>query len=375
MVGGGHSHALALLALARRPLRDVAITLLGIEAYAPYSGMLPGVVAGHYREHDAQIDLAALASRVGATFRQARVVSLDLPGRKVRVEDGTTVAFDWLSLDVGSTPDLETPGAREHTVPVKPVSSFQRRWEQMLARLRARAVATSADVAVVGAGAGGVELALAVAYRVASEGLSARVRLHLLTGASGLLPTYGGRVRAVVRNALGEAGIRLHAGGGVERVSTGQLHCVDGSVVRADEILWVTRASAQPWLADSGLATDARGFVRIDATLRSVSHPYVFASGDCASLDGARLPKAGVFAVRQAPVLTRNFRAVSAGLDLTRYVPQTRYLSLLTTGSRHALAWRHSWWAPHGAWVWHWKDWLDRQFIRRFRRAGTGTER
>jgi selenide,water dikinase len=133
-----------------------------------------------------------------------------------------------------------------------------------------------------------------------------------------------------------------------------------------DATIWVTGASALPMLREGGLQTDARGFVLVDAALRSVSHPDVFAAGDCASLDGRPLPKSGVYAVRQAPVLASNLKRVVRGMPMLDYRPQRESLALLSCGAKYAIASRGAW-SAEGRWVWRWKDWLDRRWIAKFR--------
>lgn len=109
--------------------------------------------------------------------------------------------------------------------------------------------------------------------------------------------------------------------------------------------------------------------MRIDEQLRSVSHPQVFATGDCASWAGQALPKAGVHAVRMGPVLASNLRAAlrapAAAGDLRVHRPQPRFLALLATGDGRAIASRGPFGAE-GAWAWRWKHRIDRRFLKQF---------
>jgi selenide,water dikinase len=138
-----------------------------------------------------------------------------------------------------------------------------------------------------------------------------------------------------------------------------------GRRIAADAIVWATSAAAAPWLAASGLGTDERGFVCVDDYLRSVSHPFVFAAGDCATLASHRHPKSGLYAVRHGPPLATNLLAHAHGRRLQPYRPQPRGLALIGTGDRAAiLSWGPL--AAKGRWVWRWKERIDRAFVARY---------
>ena len=248
--------------------------------------------------------------------------------------------YDVLSIDIGSTPDMtEVPGAAEHAIPVKPISNFMERWE----RLKARVLAANGTVRIgmVGAGAGGVELTLAIQYALHQmlEGKkNARHLEFFLFSSSGILPTHNGRVQAKFRCVLAERRVSVHAGSGVAEVGGGWLRLETGAKFPLDEILWVTQARAAPWLQESGLATDARGFVEVADTLESLSHRDVFAAGDVAAMVNHPREKAGVFAVRQGKPLEENLRRALLGEVLQPFIPQTKFLGLISTGDRYAVA-------------------------------------
>jgi selenide,water dikinase len=224
-------------------------------------------------------------------------------------------------------------------------------------------------IAVVGGGAGGVELVLSIQHGLAEE-LRRQARrdpgleYHLF--APDLLPGHNRRAAGRLESILARRGIHLHHGVRVNAVEQGRLRTDEGIWHAAEEVLWVTDAAAASWLGSSGLAVDDRGFVRVDATLRSISHAGVFAAGDAAAVDRYRLPKAGVVAVRQGPLLADNLRRALSGRALRPYVPQRQYLSLISTGDRYAVASRGPW-AIEGRWVWSLKDWIDRRFVERYR--------
>lgn len=354
LVGGGHAHALVLRRLAMKPLRGVRLTLVSPAAHTPYSGMLPGLVAGHYSFEDTHIDLARLCQWAGVRFLRDAVTGLDPDARELHFPERPPLGYDLVSLDIGSQPTLATvPGAREHAVPVKPVADFWDRWQAGLARHEGQ------SLAVVGGGAGGVELALAMAHK-----LGASASLLLYCGGE-LLPGYHRGTRAAVRSALDRLGVTLREGARVDRVDPGELHLDDGRREAFDTLYWCTAASPAPWIAASGLATDERGFLAVDDCLRSVDDERVFAAGDIATQLAHPRPKAGVYAVRQGPALAHNLRAALLGEPLRAHRPQRRFLSLLSLGERRATADRGPLRAT-GAWVWRWKDRIDRSFMRRF---------
>jgi len=358
LVGGGHAHALALRQLAMKPMPGVRITLVSPATHTPYSGMLPGLVAGHYCFEQTHIDLARLCAWAGVRFICSEVTALDPQRRRLTLAGRPPLDYDVLSLDIGSQPDLDSvPGARDFATPVKPVAGFWQRWQDLLSAQ----LATAPRLAVVGGGAGGVELALAIAH--ALDGRFERFDLYC--SGPQILPGYNASARRVVEQALSQAGIRLHCQHRVTRVDVGELYFESGAVAGFDELFWCTGASPAAWVASSGLATDAQGFLAVRDTLQSVSEETVFGAGDIATQRNHPRPKAGVYAVRQAPVLASNLRAFFAGRSLRLHNPQRRFLSLLSLGERRAVAARGPF-SVNGAWVWRWKDRIDSAFMQRF---------
>ena len=369
LVGGGHSHVGVLRSFGMRPLANVRLTLISTDTQAPYSGMLPGYVAGHYSHADVHIDLQRLASFAGATLCHDEVIGINLDAQTVLRRNGAPIHYDFLSLNLGATPQVaRVPGALEHSVPVKPIARFNQRWLALLERVRSHSGSTT--IAVVGAGAGGVELLLAMQYRLQQElrrigRKPDDLRFHLITQSAEILPTHNAGVRQRFRAVLAERGVQVHAGTDVCEVQTGRVRAANGAVINADEIIWVTQAGGAPWLASTGLALDDGGFVKVNEHLQSIADPRIFAAGDVASMVGRPLEKAGVFAVRQAQPLTDNLRASVLGEPLVAYRPQRKWLALISTGNQYAVASRGAI-GFAGSWVWRWKDWIDRRFMQRF---------
>ena len=365
LVGGGHSHVAVLKAFAMKPLPGVGITLITRDVHTPYSGMLPGFVAGHYGLDECHIDLRPLANLAGARIYREPATGIDLDARLVLSAARPPIPYDAVSIDIGSAPRaLDVPGAAEHAIPVKPIGRFVARWEALAERLARRGGA--ARIAVVGGGAGGVELALAMRHRLsASPGQGAAAELTVIDAADTLLPAHNAATRARFARILAARGIRVLLGRAVTRVEPGALLLDGGEAIAADEILWVTSAAAEPWPAKAGLDVDGGGFIRVDDFLRSTSHPDVFACGDVAAMVNHSRPKAGVFAVRQGPYLAENLRRALTGRPLRRYRPQRAWLSLISTGDAYAVASRGRF-AAEGRWVWRAKDWIDRRWMRKY---------
>jgi len=367
LVGGGHSHIEVVRRFGRAPPADVDLTLVSREPTAAYSGMLPGHVAGLYALADIGIDLAALcrdAAARGASvrFETATVEAIDPASMRVHTTEGRALPYDILSLNLGSTPRL--PDDCGTGLAVKPIAGFV----EALQVLRGRVAAAHRPVrlAVVGAGPAGVELACALRrrFRPRPGGDGPPVLITLVTASAELLPGRGPRTRRLIADVLRAQGIDVVASFTVASCRDGVLTDPGGRSLPADEVVWATSATAPTWLATTGLALDADGFVRVDETLRSVSHPSVFAAGDVAAPPGG-VPKAGVFAVRQGPVLAHNLRRAATGGRLRRYRPQRHWLALISTADGRAVADKFGL-TLHGRFVWHWKDWSDRRFVRRY---------
>jgi selenide, water dikinase len=362
LVGGGHAHVHVLKSFGMRPLPGVRVTLVARDVETPYSGMLPGWVAGRYTFDECHIDLGRLARFAGARLIRDEAIGLDRTKRRLISRAHPPIRYDLLSLDIGSAPRSdEVPGAAEHTIPVKPIADFAARWEALLARARHM---PGLRLAVVGGGAGGVELALAAQYRLARL-WNGTVEVSLLTR-DAVLPSHNRRVGQMFERILAEHGIAVMTGSEIERVEPGVLVCADGRCIDFDEALWVTEAGAAPWLTETGLPLTADGFVAIDETLRSRGDPLVFAAGDVATMVAHPREKAGVYAVRQGAPLAANLRRALAGEKPHRAVPQRRGLALIGTGDGHAVASRGPF-AAYGASWWRLKEWIDRRWMRRYR--------
>ena len=372
LIGGGHSHVYVLKMFGMNKLPGVRVTLVAKEVNTPYSGMLPGHIAGHYTWDECHVDLRPLCTFAGHRLIHDEAISIDYEDRRIVLKNRPPIPYDAVSIDIGITPAAsQVTGAGDFTTPVKPIFGFGARWEAILDRVLTTEKQTR--VVVVGGGAGGVELALAMQHRMLSELQNAgqpsdRAEFKLVTRGK-LMPTHPAATRATFRDIFASRGIELVEGDGVNTVSKGTVELSSGRKIPADECIWCTQAAPQPWLAESGLNVD-NGFVKVLPTLQSTNASGVFAAGDCASVVGHPRPKAGVFAVRQGPPLADNLRRYLLGEALVDFTPQKTFLGLISTGSKHAIA---SWGSlslggatSTGAALWRWKDRIDKKWMKMY---------
>lgn len=354
LIGGGHSHALVLRKWGMNPLPGARLTLINPGPEAPYTGMLPGYVAGHYDRDDLMIDMVRLARFAGARLILGAAQSVDLAAKTVTVPGRPPVAYDTLSINVGITSDLpDLPGFVDHATPAKPLFAFAHRWQQFR-----QSCGAAPRVVMIGGGVGGVELALAIAHALQSDGKTPRITV--VDRGAVLAEAAPGTAR-ILRRALDRAQITLAEHTQITQITATDVVTSQGDLP-SDLTLGVAGARPPEWLRQTGLTLD-QGFLTVNDRLQT-SDPDVFAAGDCAALPDPR-PKAGVYAVRAAPVLAHNLRAALTDGALRSFRPQRDFLKLISLGPKSAVAskYRRAFAAP---WVWRWKDRIDRTFMDQF---------
>jgi selenide,water dikinase len=361
LVGGGHTHVQVLRRWITRPVDGVRLTVVLDRAEAVYSGMVPGFVAGDYATHELEIDVVALARRAGAGVVLAPATGIDPAARRLHVEGQAPIAWDVASLDVGATVrGRDLPGVREYALATRPIRSLV---DSVVGRVEQAASAGAVRVVAVGAGAAGVELGCTLRARL--KRLGARPEIEVISEDADILAGYPRRVARRMLRELALRGIAVRERTRAVAVERDALVLETGRVP-ADLVVWATGAAPLPFLAAAPLPHDAAGFVCVEPTLQVEGHDDLFAAGDCASIPSAPwVRKAGVYAVREGPVLDANLRARLTDARLHRYRPQRDFLSLVNLGEHRALAAKWGLVAV-GAWVWHWKDRIDRRFVERF---------
>ncbi|MGB1826296.1 MAG: FAD-dependent oxidoreductase, partial [Candidatus Puniceispirillaceae bacterium] len=325
LVGGGHAQVALLKSLAMKPVEGLRTTLVTRDIDTPYSGMLPGFVEGAWTEADIHIDLAKLASMAGARLVHAPVTGLEAEAGRLHVNGRPPVPFDVLSVNIGGEPDVKAiPGAASHCIPVKPISNFRDRLSALTA------MGHPERLAVIGGGAAGCELALALS-RQWLDATGKRPRITIFARSARLVPEHPPRAARLLYECLTKACCAVRCGHPVSHIEANRLHLDNGDAHEFDACFLVTAVAPPAWLRQTGLELDAGGFIAVDPTLQSLSHPNIFAAGDIATIVGSPRPKAGVYAVRAGAVLADNIRRFVAGRRPKPWKPQRRALAILGT--------------------------------------------
>ncbi len=372
LVGGGHSHSVALLSglknslyrsqiFSGRPI--VNITLITPNPQTIYSGSIPGYLAGWWNREACEVNVADLAESLGIKVVLDEAIGLDLIKQCIISRNHGAIDFDILSLDIGSTPQIPAmPSPR--IIPMKPMGLLLTSLEPYLKLGRAE----PRSIAIVGGGLGGVEVALSLKERLGNQ-----VDLSLICRSQTIAPNQSKAIQALLTNELKFRSIQVYLNTAVTSIqeSSNSVNLLLNSEelssgLSCDISLWATQATSPQWIRDSGLQTDDRGFVLVDRTLRSVSHSTIFASGDIATIQNSPQPKAGVFAVRQGKILGHNLRQSLTNQSLKSVNPKFRYLNLVSLGDRRAVV-------NYGEFsitaksiqplLWHWKKTIDHSFV------------
>ncbi len=369
LLGGGHAHVHVLKNFAAHPPADTMVTLITPYLRQVYSGMLPGWIAGHYALDDCMIQLPSLAETAGVKLLQTACQEIDFVHNAVVCTSGERVKFDWLSIDTGSvaktftdtsaTPAETDTGDGHEVISIRPIEQFISAITDLKQAVKTRYQSgDTTGIAVIGAGAGGVEVALALQHAMHDQ----NIKISLIS-ADNTLP---GPVAPRIKRALSRAGITLHLGSIARNANQHGVVLAGGDTVSAKFVIAALGAAAATWPRAAGLMCDAGGAILTNDFLQSISHPQVFAVGDCATMQNHTRPKSGVYAVRAGPPLADNLCRVMAGEVLSPYQPQPTSLYLISTGRKYAIGtWGALSW--EGQWVWRWKDYIDRAFINKYR--------
>lgn len=378
LVGGGHAHLIAAPLIAQARVDGARIALVAPSAQLLYSGMMPGWLSGQYRFDECAIDLARVCRGHGIDWIEDEIVDIDFTLREAIGRD-SRYPFDLASVNVGSENDAGSVGDSPPAVLcAKPFARFVDDWNAWLDA--ARSEARPRSLLVVGGGAAAVEIAFSLAALAADGSPLAGSRVALATAGDALLPGMSRIAGRLAHRSLAARAIEPLFGRRYLGTADGCALFEGAPPIAADLVIVATGARPPRWLAEAArrgrLALADDGGMAIRSDLRSTSHAAIFAAGDCASFVDQRVPKSGVHALRQGPVLATNVIAALArgdtssasepgSTDTVRFTARRRTLALLNRCDASAIgAWGPIGFA--GRWVWRWKDRIDRRFMARF---------
>ena len=368
LIGGGHTHALVIRMWAMKPIPGVRLTLISPSWQTPYSGMLPGLLAGHYTYDDVHIDLRKLCTWANIRFIEDRVVALERNHKILTLKHHPDMTYDTVSIDIGASPNLKRPGFKAFAHPVKPINQFYPNYLACIERCRLHKPSSKSPfrIAVVGGGAGGIEVVLAMANALSDI---QHLNITLILKKEALLTTYPHKIAQAVSTALNEMGVIIESNFNVIKVEKNSLISDQNQKVCADEIFFCTQVVASEWPKKAGLECDTNGFITVNKQLKSINDDNIFAVGDIANMATTPRAKAGVYAVRQAPVLLENIKRHLLKKALIPYVPQDGFLSLISLGQKKAIAAKNSFTVTKRSFqtmLWCIKDAIDQRFMSKF---------
>ena len=368
LAGCGHAHLFVLEALARGEFPAVRVTLISPAEEYFYSGMESGITAGQYRPEQARFRLPLLARAAGAEWVCASVARVDAGERKVILHNGAEIAYDLLSLNVGAQlqgDDLH--GVSRYACLVKPVRGAIGLGETATTAVRRRSGEEGpARIVIVGGGAAGIETAFCVGARLRRDFAPERYEIVVVHGGVAVLAEHPEPVRRRAEELLRKRGVQVHLGVRARAVDEVRVILHGSKEIPYDVLVWATGPRAPAFLRESSLPVDEKGYLRVHPTLQAEHLPDLFAAGDCLCLlNDPDTPKAGVYAVREGPVLARNLAQALRGELLEAYKPQDRWMSLLNTGDGQAML-LYRGYAARARALWWLKNLIDRRFMRRF---------
>ena len=366
LLGIGHTNAHVLRMWKMKPIPDVRLTCVSNYSLATYSGMLPGALAGQYATSRMEIDLVRLCASANAHLIVDQVIGVDTTEHRLLFESRPPLAFDLLSVGIGSVPTRKGVEALDDTVlAIKPMQTFLERFSSRVAEVADQRDGQPIRITIVGGGAGGVEIAFCVPNRIRSILGNAISEITLVTANESLISGTRGKTSALARRELQRRGVRLELGHRVTKIVDGVVTLSNGDTLETDIALWATSAIAPPLLANVGLPKDDRGFLLTRPTLQSVRDDSIFAVGDSGTIEGSQNPKAGVYAVRQGRVLWENLQRSLSGQSLEQYEPQRDFLKLFNTGDGKAIG-EYKRLTFHSRWAWKLKDGIDGKFMDKY---------
>ena len=362
LVGGGHSQVNVLKKFGMKPIAGLRITLINKYYVSPYSGMLPGYIAETYTKDQTQIDLLNLCKFSNSRLIVDEVIGIDLSEKQVILKDRMPVKFDTLSLNTGGEPNLESiKGAKKYSIPIKPISKLVKVIDEIKRKI---VRSNEISISVIGGGAGGIELVLALKEYLKTIKNIRQAKINLISRGKYLAQAKNKLSQNCILSFLKDNKINVILNDEVIEFGPYFIKTLKGNKINSKFNFLVTPISPPKWIANTGLKLNKLGFIKVNKFLQT-SEKNIFASGDICSLENFNLPKAGVYAVRQGPILYKNLRAKILNYNLISFKPQSYFLSLIGNGKNEAIfSWRGISFKSKFAWML--KRYIDEGFMKKY---------
>jgi pyridine nucleotide-disulfide oxidoreductase family protein len=373
LLGGGHAHVQVVTYLSQELKGDirssVEVICLTDGPKAWYSGMFPGAVSDRYQTNDLTIDVQNLCNLSNTQFIDDKAVRILASENKILLSSGNTISYDILSIDIGSRTKgtYSIPGVESFALKTRPLPLFYSQIESTESRFVSESKVPT--VVIVGGGVAGIELSFCLYHRW-SKLFNQPIRITLLDAAEQIIPNQSEYLRTAINRELSRVNIEVVSSARVREVREDGVMLEDDRLIEGNVIVWAT--GAEPHDIESDLETDSRGFFLVNSYLQSTRFKNVFGAGDCIQIDKypeGFPPKAGVYAVREGPVVARNIRKMVSSMlykdisPLEDYKPQTDFLSLINLGDGRAIGTKYGV-VLKGSWVMRLKDYIDKKFVK-----------
>lgn len=381
LLGLGHTHAHVVKEWSQHPIPEYQLVAISDFRMATYSGMLPGVLAGDYRPDQLQIDLARLCQVAGVRLVQESLESIDRERKVIKFQSGRQLDYAILSVAVGSRPPVlsgiesASPEQQSRVVSIKPMQTLLERLDVGIGAAIAHSKQqsqTTIQIDVVGGGLGSLEIAMCLPGWLNRFGLTTEdYRLRVISGSDNPPEGCLNSTRRKIQTTLRDRGVELRTGVYAQGWANGHLVLDDGTALDSHLVVYVGAGNASAVTEKLGLPLDSRGCVITHDDLRSIEDSSIWAAGDCGSILGKTVPKAGVYAVRQGPVVWKNLIRWSRQQPVEDYHPQHDFLKLINAGDGSGIG-QWKWFSFRGKWVWRWKDHIDRNFMEMYQKLAAG---
>ena len=361
LIGAGHTNCLFMKMWAMKSNPSLRVTLINPDPISSYTGMLPSLVAGLCTKADAQINLFGLCRAIGARLIIDSVEKIDRKKSQLICNTGRIVNYDLLSINIGSSSIPLINGFKEFGCSVRPLAAFQERWEKFLQSVN---VKSPPVICIIGGGLASIELSFAMDIRLKKTGIERfKIKIFERGKAFGKLSSNQQRYlksKAKLRK------IEIIENAIIKEVLSNGLMQKSGKFVHADFVVSCIGPNPNDLFKRSKIE-NKDGYGSVDKTLRVIGFENAFAVGDCANFPSQVVDKSGVYAVRQAPILYKNILKLSRSEELVQFKPQSDYLKLIVYDSTSAIFLRNGL-AFSAKWVWSLKNFIDKKFIKNFKK-------